>query len=118
MGVFKPHIYSTPPSFYTIMTPLKVKYDKAVQVDSRRIFLFKGLLAPLPSCTVLVQLVSLIAPYMIAFVWTTTCMRGLSSPSNGGRTYSQVRLGKTTNHYPLVGSYNNFPRSCPSPAAP
>ena len=50
----------------------------------------------------------LVGPEMITFVWHTTCMRSLSCSYNTRRTYDQVRLGKTRNHCPLVGGYNNL----------
>ena len=42
-------------------------------------------------------------------------MRDLFRSYNAGKTYGQVRLGKTTHHCPLAGSFNNFPWPRPSP---
>ena len=81
-----------------------------IRRDREEIFLLKGLLEPLPSYVVLVQLIILLTPYMISFVKATIYMRGLSRPYNAGKTYGQVRLGKTNVDCPLVGDYNNFPR--------
>ena len=65
-------------------------------------YLRKGLLESLPSCAALAQLVVLFTPYIIAFVWSTTYMRNVFRSYNAGRTYGQVRLGKTHDHFPLA----------------
>ena len=110
-GLYTIYIPPTPLFFFcTDPSPLKIKCDNDDQVDSRGAFLWKVFLAPLPSCVALVQLVILLTPYMISFVKATIYMRGLSRPYNAGKTYGQVRLGKTNVDCPLVGDYNNFPR--------
>ena len=81
--------------------------------DRNETFLRFYLLTPLPSCAVLVQLVILASPYMITSVQATPCMRGLSRTYNAGKTYSQARLGKTLEHYPLAGGYINLPTALP-----
>ena len=70
-------------------------------------------LALLPSCTVLLQLIILVTPYIIVSVWATTYMMDISRFYNTVRTYGQVRLGKTRDHCPIVGGYSNFTRPCP-----
>ena len=84
------------------------KFDQA---DPRRTLLRWGILASLPSCAALVQLIILLTLNMVVSVWATTCMRVLYRSYNTGRTYGQVRLGKTTDNCLLAGGYNNFQRS-------
>ena len=117
MGVVRHiHTIKSPPPFTfqcTNPTPLKVKCDKILS-DGPATNPSEAFLAPLPSCTALVQLVILLTPHMIVSVCATICIRDLSRFYNTTRTYGQVRLDKATDHFPLVGGYNNFPGPRPS----
>lgn len=65
--------------------------------------------ASITSFIALVQLAILTTSYIIASIWATICVRGIFRAYISGRTYDQVRLGKTLKYCSLVGDYINLP---------
>ena len=119
MRIFKPHTYNPSSQLFApLRHPSRLNIPTMIRRAREDTFLRKGFLAPLPSCTTLVQLAVILTPYIITSEYTTIYMRGVSRSYNTRRAYGQVRLGKTHDHFPLVGGYNNFSQLCPSSAAP